>query len=66
MNPYRSTETKFVKWDTKLWFGKYLGQTMERVYKKNPGYIKWCIEKSIFEIIGLSDVLEKQGKNNSE
>lgn len=60
MNPYRSTETKIVDWDTKLWFGKYQNQTIARVYKKNPGYIQWCIEKSIFEILGLSDILKKQ------
>ena len=36
---------KYYMLDTKLGFGKYLGETMEAVIRLDPGYVKWAVEK---------------------
>ena len=35
---------KYYMLDTKLGFGKYLGETMEAVIRLDPSYVKWAIE----------------------
>jgi len=31
--------------DTRIAFGKYIGETMETVVRVDPGYVRWCLEK---------------------
>ena len=36
---------RFYAPDTKLTFGKYVGETMETVIRLDPGYVRWALDK---------------------
>ena len=36
---------RFYALDTKLTFGKYIGETMGTVIRLDPGYVRWALDK---------------------
>lgn len=46
--------------DTKLWFGKYKGQTIKQMLEDNPGYLLWAHRNT--DIFRMTDELLDQAE----
>lgn len=63
----RTSLPKITSVDDVMTFGKYKGQTIEKILDENPGYIVWLEEKKIceveHEIYNQAQMLESESRD---
>lgn len=59
----KKEETKKFGWDNKLYFGKYHGDTLYNVYRKDLDYFRWLIHQGGIKVIFFDKDASKKYDN---